>query len=117
MRINENAPVKFFATIVFAISLSTTNGANAQKLDLSDMTCASFLQTDKDTSKQIIAWLSAFYTEETSPQIVDLAALNELQKKFTDFCKLEPTFHISIAAEGLLGLKPTVIPIPEGVTR
>jgi hypothetical protein len=103
MRIIKDAWVKFFAATVFAISLTALNGADAQKLDLSEMTCTTFLQTDKDTSRQIIAWLSAFYTEEKSPQVVDVAALNELQKKFTDFCKLEPTFRISVAAEGLLG--------------
>ena len=103
MRIIENAPAKFFAIMVFAISLSATNGASAQKIDLSDMTCATFLEADKETSRQIIAWLAAFYTEDKGPEIVDIAALNELQNKFTDLCKLEPTFRISIAAEGLLG--------------
>jgi len=95
--------MKLLMTMLVAVCLTAAHAATAQKLDFSEITCASFLQSDKDTSRLIVTWFLGFYTEEKDPQMLDLSALNDLQNKFTDFCKKEPTFRMSTAAEGIFG--------------
>jgi hypothetical protein len=98
-----NASMKYLSIIILlAINLGVAQG-NAQKLDFSEISCASFLKFDKDTTKMIVTWYLGFYTGEKDPQIVDVPALDDLQVKLTEFCKLEPAFRISTAAEGILG--------------
>jgi hypothetical protein len=89
--------------MVVAIGLTIAHAAKAQKFDFSEMTCATFLQGDKDTSKLVVTWFIGFYTEANDPQILDLSTLNDFQNKFTAFCKQEPSFHVSTAAEGIFG--------------
>ena len=48
--------MKRTAIILVALTLSTSWGAKAQQLDLSTMTCDSFIKSDKDQMKLITAW-------------------------------------------------------------
>ena len=97
--------MKLLMTMVVAVCLTALHDtdAKAQKLDFSEVTCATFMQSDKETSKLVVTWFMGFYTEAHDPQVLDTSALNDLQTKFTTFCKQEPTFHLSTAAEGIFG--------------
>jgi hypothetical protein len=96
--------MKLLMTMVVVMGLTAVHAdANAQKLDFSEMTCAAFLQNDKDTIKLVVTWFAGFYTEANDPEVLDMSRLNDLQAKFTAFCKEQPTFHLSTAAEGIFG--------------
>jgi acid stress chaperone HdeB len=97
--------MKLLMIMIIAVSLTAAHAAKAEKLDFSEMSCAAFLQSDKDTSKLMITWFIGFYTEANDPQVLDLSTLNDFQTKFTAFCKQEPSFHMSTAAEGIFGDK------------
>jgi acid stress chaperone HdeB len=99
----RNPAMKLLMIMIIAVSLSAAHAAKAEKLDFSEMSCAAFLQSDKDTSKLVITWFIGFYTEANDPQVLDLSTLNDFQIKFTAFCKQEPSFHMSTAAEGIFG--------------
>lgn len=91
------------AITLIALALSTSWGANAQQLDLSTMTCDSFLKSDKDQMKLITAWLSGYYTDETADEVVDVSALNAHQNQLVQFCAREGNFLIANAADGIWG--------------
>jgi hypothetical protein len=95
--------VRRTAIILIALALSTSWGANAQQLDLSTMTCDSFLKGDKDQMKLITAWLSGYYTDESDDEVVDMSALNARQSQLVQFCAREGSFPIANAADGIWG--------------
>jgi HdeA/HdeB family len=95
--------MKLLMIMIVAVGLTAAHAVKAQKLDFSEMSCAAFLQSDKDTSKLVVTWFIGFYTAENDPQVLDLSTLNDFQTKFTAFCKQEPSFHLSTAAEGIFG--------------
>jgi acid stress chaperone HdeB len=95
--------VKRTAIILVALALSTSWGAKAQQLDLSTMTCDSFIKSDKDQMKLITAWLSGYYTDESEDEVVDMSALNNRQNQLLQFCARETHFPIASAADGIWG--------------
>jgi acid stress chaperone HdeB len=95
--------VRRIAIILVALALPMSWGAKAQQLDLSTMTCASFIKSDKDQMKLITAWLSGYYTDESDDEIVDMSALNTRQNQLVQFCARETSFPIASAAEGIWG--------------
>jgi acid stress chaperone HdeB len=97
--------VRRIAIILVALALPLSWGARAQQLDLSTMTCASFIKSDKDQMKLITAWLSGYYTDESDDEIVDMSALNTRQNQLVQFCTRETSFPIASAAEGIWGDK------------
>jgi acid stress chaperone HdeB len=90
---------------VFALlaALALSSSAYAQQLDLASMTCESFVKADKDQVKVVVAWLNGYYTEDDSPEVVSLSALNSFQDKLMSFCSREGSFTIEAAAQGILG--------------
>jgi acid stress chaperone HdeB len=95
--------VRRTAIILVALALSTSWEANAQQLDLSTLTCDSFLKSDKDQMKLITAWLSGYYTDEDDAEVVDISALNARQSQLVQFCAREGNFPIANAADGIWG--------------
>lgn len=83
--------------------LATVTTANVQKIDVSAMTCRQFMQSDLTKMNLILIWFMGFYAEAQNPQVIDLTKFENLQTNFVAFCKQEPTFHLTTAAEGLMG--------------
>jgi acid stress chaperone HdeB len=100
--------LKRIAVAFIVLALSGYWSANAQKFDLSTMTCSSFIQSDKGQMKLITAWLAGYYTDESADEIVDVSALNKLQDELVTFCTRESNFPIANAADGILGHESTV---------
>jgi hypothetical protein len=94
------------ATLLTTLALIATMPAAAfageQKIDLSAMTCRDFLASDQGKSTLILAWFMGFYGEEEDPQVIDLGKLETTRGKFIDFCKQQPNFRMTVAAEGIL---------------
>jgi hypothetical protein len=83
--------------------LATLTNPEAQKIDVSAMTCSQFTQSDEARVNLILTWFLGFYADVQNPQVIDLAKLDNARGSFIAFCKQEPTFRLTTAAEGLLG--------------
>jgi len=95
--------MKLFKFVVLAAALTTLANAEAQRIDVSAMTCRQFLQTGEANNQVILAWFLGFYSEVENPQVIDLGELDRLRDRFLTFCKQQPQFRMTTAAEGILG--------------
>jgi acid stress chaperone HdeB len=82
---------------------ATAQADNQQKIDLAAMTCRQFVQADDKSVDLVMAWLLGFYAGEDEPQVLDLAKLDTVRKSFMAFCKEQPGFRLTTAAEGIFG--------------
>jgi hypothetical protein len=92
----------FLVTLALVVSMTTAALTSEQKIDLSAMTCRDFMASDQTKSTLILVWFLGFYGEEEDPQVIDLGKLEAARTQFTDFCKQQPNFRMTVAAEGIL---------------
>jgi len=83
-----------------ATALATAK-ADAQKIDVSTMTCRQFVGNDEGSRQVILAWFFGFYSEVENPQVIDLGKLDNFRQKLLSLCKEEPEFRMTTAAEGV----------------
>jgi acid stress chaperone HdeB len=95
--------MRLFNSVVLAIGLTTLGNADAQKLDVSAMTCRQFVQSNEANSQVILAWFLGFYSDVENPQVIDVGKLDNLRERFLTFCKQQPEFRMTTAAEGIFG--------------
>jgi len=95
--------MKALTSLVVILALTAMARADDQKIDLSSMTCRQFIQGEEKTTDVVLAWLLGFYSGENEPQVIDLVKLDSMRKSFTAFCKDQPGFRLTTAAEGILG--------------
>ena len=88
--------------IALTAAIMASTAANSQQIDVSSMTCQQFVQSDDARTNLIVAWFVGFYTDEQDPQVIDLSSLNKTRDRFINFCKQQPNFKMTTAAEGLL---------------
>ena len=93
---------KLLATLAVIAAMTTAAFAGEQKIDLTAMTCRDFMASDQAKSTLILAWFLGFYGEEEDPQVIDLGKLETARAQFSDFCKQQPNFRMTVAAEGIL---------------
>ena len=93
---------KLLVTLALMAAITTDAFASEQKIDLSAMTCRDFVASDQAKSTLILAWFLGFYGEEEDPQVIDLGKLEAARAQFADFCKQQPNFRMTVAAEGIL---------------
>jgi len=86
-----------------ATTLATQANPEVQKIDVSAMTCRQFLEASEGNIQVISAWFLGFHSEVENPQIIDLGNLDKLREKLMTFCKEQPLFRMTTAAEGILG--------------
>lgn len=86
------------AALVVAMS---TPAAQAEKIDLSTMTCAKFQASSKDEIGIILTWLDAYYREENDPPVLDTDRFVENAKKLGQFCAENPTLGLITATDKL----------------
>lgn len=94
--------MKLLTTLALIAAMTTAAWGSEQKIDLSAMTCSDFMQSDQAKSTLILAWFMGFYGEEEDPQVIDLDKLKQVRIQFTTFCKQQPNFRMTVAAEGIL---------------
>jgi hypothetical protein len=94
--------MKILATIGLIAVMTTAAWGSEQKIDLSAMTCSDFMKSDRTEGTLILAWFLGFYGEEEDPQVIDLDKLEQARAQFTAFCKQQPNFRMTVAAEGIL---------------
>jgi acid stress chaperone HdeB len=90
-------------TIAALLIVGLTPATNASSIDLSRMTCQDFLDTNKDESRIILAWLDGYYKNEQDPPVIDFDTLTASFKKLNEYCAGEPTARLITAADELFG--------------
>jgi hypothetical protein len=87
-------------TLAVALALfAGAPAAQAQKADLSKLSCKDFLALDKDAIVLIWAWLYGYYSDQDADPIIDFDKLTGQGSKLAEFCKSNPGVDIIRAAE------------------
>ena len=94
--------VKILSVILVAAGLFAAAPAQAQKLDLSTVTCKQFLDSGERTMSMVLMWLTGFLTDEDEPPVVDFDKLKVDAGKLGDYCRKNPTTNLMTAAEEVL---------------
>jgi hypothetical protein len=98
----DDPKMKLLTTLALMALMTTAAWGTEQKIDLSAMTCGDFMKSDQAKSTLILAWFLGFYGEEEDPQVIDLDKLEHARTQFTAFCTQQPSFRMTVAAEGIL---------------
>jgi acid stress chaperone HdeB len=98
--------VKTLSAVLVSVSLFAAAPAQAQKLDLSTVTCKQFVESSKETISLIMMWLAGFYTDEDDPPIVDFDKVRADTQKLTEYCGKNPTTGLITAVEQALDSVP-----------
>jgi acid stress chaperone HdeB len=91
--------VKLLGTIVTAVAIAAAMPAQAQKIDLSTITCKQFLDMDRDNISLILMWMAGYYSDQDASPIVDFGKMKENAKKLGDYCRENPEIGLITAAE------------------
>jgi hypothetical protein len=94
--------MKLLTTLTIIAAMTTAAWGSEQKIDLSAMTCSDFMKSDQAKSTLILTWFLGFYGAEEDPQVIDLDKLEQVRTQFTAFCTQQPSFRMTVAAEGIL---------------
>jgi len=94
--------MKTLSAVLLAASLLAAAPAQAQKLDLSTVTCKQFLESGKETISLILMWLAGYYADEDDPPIVDFDKMKTDAEKLGEYCAKNPTNGLITAAEQVL---------------
>jgi acid stress chaperone HdeB len=97
--------VKMLSAVLVAASLIAAAPAQAQKLDLSTVTCKQFLESGKDNISLILMWLTGFYADEDAPPIVDFDKMKTDAEKLGAYCGKNPATGLITAADEVLDSK------------
>ena len=85
--------------LFFGLLSSVAPAANAQALDLSQIKCKDFLDSDKERKAVIIAWLDGYYMEQNVAPIMRFDKFAADQQKLTEYCVPNPTLELIEAAD------------------
>jgi acid stress chaperone HdeB len=92
--------VKQLSAVLLMAAALAAAPAQAQKLDLTTVTCKSFLDS-KDSMPLIVMWLTGFYTDEDDTPIIDLDKLKSDTQKLIEACTKDPSLELISAAESV----------------
>jgi acid stress chaperone HdeB len=91
--------VKILSAIVTAVVLAAATPAQAQKVDLSTITCKQFLEMNRESVSLILMWMAGYYSDQDAPPIVDFDKMKENATKLGGYCAKNPTVGLITAAE------------------
>ena len=91
--------MKIFSAIVIAAMLTAATAAQAQKVDLSTITCKQFLEMNKESVGLILMWMAGYYADQDAPPIVDFDKMKEDAGKLAAYCAKNPSVGLITAAE------------------
>jgi acid stress chaperone HdeB len=91
--------VKILSVIVTAVVLAAATPAQAQKVDLSTITCKQFLEMNRESVSLILMWMAGYYSDQDAPPIVDFDKMKEDATKLGSYCAKNPTTGLITAAE------------------
>ena len=91
--------VKILSAIVTATVLAAATPAQAQKVDLSTITCKQFLEMSRESVSLILMWMAGYYSDQDAPPVVDFDKMKEDATKLGGYCAKNPTVGLITAAE------------------
>jgi acid stress chaperone HdeB len=91
--------VKILSAIVTAAMFAAATPAQAQKVDLSTITCKQFLEMKQESVSLILMWLAGYYSDSDAPPIVDFDKMKDDAGKLSGYCAKNPTVGLITAAE------------------
>lgn len=93
------------AMLAALIVTTSAFAAQAEKIDLSTMTCAKFQANSKEEIGIILTWLDAYYREDDDPPVIDTDRFVANAKKLGQFCSENPTLGLITATDKLFSKK------------
>ena len=90
------------AALLVAV-LIAADGANAQAVDLSAISCKEFVELPKDTAAAVTMWLDGYLTDEDEPAVLDLDRIKAEAERLATFCARNPQMAVISAAENVMG--------------
>jgi len=94
--------VKILSAALIAVGLLAAGPVQAQKFDLSKLTCKELTASSRENINLIVMWLAGFNTDEDDPPVVDLDKVKADVTKLGDYCAKHPTEAVMAAAEEAL---------------
>jgi acid stress chaperone HdeB len=91
--------VKNLSAILVAAALAVATPAQAQKLDLSTITCKQFLESTPESISLILMWMAGYFADQDDPPIVDFDKMKEDSQTLAAYCAKNPTVGLITAAE------------------
>ena len=91
--------MKIISAIVTAAVLAAATPAQAQKVDLSTITCKQFLEMNRESISLILMWMAGYYADQDAPPIVDFDKMKEDATKLGGYCAKNPDTGLITAAE------------------
>ena len=95
--------MKILSAAVLAAALVATSPVQAQKLDLSTITCKQFIEYNKDSIGMILMWLTGYMADQDDPPVVDFDEMKSNAGKLGAYCAQNPTIGLMTAAEKIMG--------------
>jgi len=84
---------------VLAAILAAITPAQAQKVDLSTITCKQFIEMRQESISLILMWMAGYYADQDAPPIVDFEKMKADAAKLAGYCAKNPTVGLITAAE------------------
>jgi acid stress chaperone HdeB len=91
--------VNIFSAIAIAAVLVAVTPVQAQKVDLSTITCKQFLEMNKESVGLILMWMAGYYADQDAPPVVDFEKMKEDAAKLAAYCGKNPSVGLITAAE------------------
>jgi hypothetical protein len=88
---------------LIAAAVLAADGANAEALDLSAISCKEFIELPKDTAAAITMWLDGHLTDEEDPAVFDVDRIKAKAERLAAFCAQNPQTGLMTAAEEVMG--------------
>ena len=82
-----------------AAVLAAATPAQAQKVDLSTITCKQFLDISKESISLILMWMAGYYSDQDAPPVVDFDKMKEDARSSAAIARRIPTVGLITAAE------------------
>ena len=86
--------------VLFAAALfAGAPAAQAQVVNMSNLSCKEFLTLKPEAITMLWAWLYGYYADQDADPVVDFAKLTEKGQKLAEACKASPDKDIISVAE------------------
>ena len=91
--------MRILSAILTMAVLAAATPAQAQKVDLSTITCKQFLEMKQESISLILMWMAGYYADQDAPAVVDFDKMKEDAEKLGKYCAQNPTIGLITAAE------------------
>ena len=91
--------MKSLTMILAAVAFATALPAQAQKLDLSTITCKQFLGMKQESITLILMWMQGYYMDQDAAAVIDFEKMKDDAQKLGDYCRENPSIGLITAAE------------------